>query len=308
MTHHEAAFALECRDLGKTYRGGIVGLSDFSCDLNPGEFLLVAGPNGAGKTTLMRILSGEISPTQGSAKIMGRDVELDEYEVKAQNGVMPQEASVYDYLSAEEYLYHLARISGLPRPLAKERSRKTLDTLGLSKDCDRRMENLSSGQKRRVLLAQALVSEPPILLLDEPTAGLDPEGRQATWGLLKRLTRESGTSIVMTTHYLDEASELTNKILILNKGKKVFEGGVQELQQTLGFRHKVVVRASVAELPSLLQYRYTETEGRLTFWLTDNLELKEVLDRLMSERGVEFTIERPSLDESYLSMMGYERK
>jgi len=300
-------YAFECNHLRKVYDDGTVGLNDFTYSLEVGKFLLVAGPNGAGKTTLLRILSGEISPTSGTAKVFGHDLTTHEYEAKALIGVAPQEAGFYGYLTVAEYLYYLGRIAGLEPGTARRETHGVMRALGLSGFQTTKIENLSGGLKRRVLVAQALVGGPKLLLLDEPTAGLDPEGRRITWAVLGDLLRERKSSLVLTTHYLDEAREMADEIVVLNRGDKVFQGSVASLLTSLGYEYKVVLSGDERQLGPLERFRHTTERGKTFFWVRDHHELAEVLALVGSGGYRDVAVERPTLDESYLTVMGYVR-
>ena len=209
--------AISFQNLSKQY-GSLMALRGVSLEIEEGEFFGLLGPNGAGKTTLISILAGLCRPTQGVAKVMGFDVQKDFRQARKLLGIVPQELVFDPFFTVRETLEFQSGYFGVRHN--DDWIDEVLANLGLADKADKNMRSLSGGMKRRVLVAQALVHRPPVIVLDEPTAGVDVELRQSLWQFITRLNRE-GHTIVLTTHYLEEAQELCNRIAMLKKGQIV---------------------------------------------------------------------------------------
>jgi ABC-type multidrug transport system ATPase subunit len=231
---------IRCEDLWKIYSSGTVALRGVSFTLVDESLVILAGPNGSGKTTLVRIIDGEISPSRGLVSING--LSLDAARARGFFGVMPQEAVLHEYLSVREYLYYLALIQGLSRHEARREVSEVIEDFMLQEYASTRIEHLSGGLKRRVLLAQAFLGSPKILLLDEPTVGLDPEMRVKLWDVVVKYARERGSTIILVTHYIDEVKDIASRVLLLYKGQLVFNGNPRELLSKIGYKYRVQVR------------------------------------------------------------------
>ena len=209
--------AISFKHLTKHY-GSLVALNDVSLEIEEGEFFGLLGPNGAGKTTLISILAGLCRPTAGSVEVMGHDVQADFREARRLLGIVPQELVFDPFFTVRETLQFQSGYFGIKNN--GEWIDEILHHLGLADKANKNMRALSGGMKRRVLVAQALVHRPPVIVLDEPTAGVDVELRQSLWKFISRLNQE-GHTIVLTTHYLEEAQELCGRIAMLKKGQIV---------------------------------------------------------------------------------------
>ena len=209
--------AISFKHLTKNY-GSLVALNDVSLDIEEGEFFGLLGPNGAGKTTLISILAGLCRPTKGSVDVMGHDVQSDFRSARRLLGIVPQELVFDPFFTVRETLQFQSGYFGIKNN--GEWIDEILHHLGLADKANKNMRALSGGMKRRVLVAQALVHRPPVIVLDEPTAGVDVELRQSLWKFISRLNKE-GHTIVLTTHYLEEAQELCGRIAMLKKGQIV---------------------------------------------------------------------------------------
>jgi ABC-2 type transport system ATP-binding protein len=217
--------------LSKTYASGLVALKSVDLEIEKGEIFALLGPNGAGKTTLINIVCGIVTATRGSVIVNGFDISVDYRAARAQIGLVPQELNVYSY---ERVFDNVAFSRGLfgcapNRPFLDQ----LLRDLSLWDKRDQRIMTLSGGMKRRVLIAKALSHEPPILFLDEPTAGVDVELRRDMWALVRRL-RDRGTTIILTTHYINEAEEMADRIGVINKGELVLVDEKASLMRKLG--------------------------------------------------------------------------
>src|ERR1700710_1345924 len=214
--------AISFQQVEKTYASGVRALDGVSFDVQPGEFFGLLGPNGAGKTTLISILAGLASATRGKVNVLGHDVVSDYAAARRSLGVVPQELVFDPFFSVRESLRIQGGYFGV-RTDAKANDRwidELLHNLGLADKADANMRQLSGGMKRRVLVAQALVHRPPVIVLDEPTAGVDVELRQTLWQFVARLNKE-GHTVLLTTHYLEEAEALCHRIAMLKQGRVV---------------------------------------------------------------------------------------
>ena len=217
----------ECRHLVKHYGDNTV-VSDLGFAIHPGECLGVIGPNGAGKTTTIRMCLGLTAPDAGSITAFGLDMPRDALAIKAQLGVVSQMDTLDPDFSCEENLLVYGRYFGLPAHQVRARIPQLLDFAALAHKADARPGELSGGMKRRLSLARALVNDPKLLMLDEPTTGLDPQARHLMWERLQMLLQQ-GKSILLTTHFMDEAERLCSRLLVLDHGRKIAEGRPREL-------------------------------------------------------------------------------
>lgn len=209
--------SIEFKHLSKNY-GSLLALDDINLAIEEGEFFGLLGPNGAGKTTLISILAGLCRPTTGSATVMGHDVQADFRQARRLLGIVPQELVFDPFFNVRETLEFQSGYFGIKNN--GDWIDEVMHHLGLTDKAQKNMRSLSGGMKRRVLVAQALVHRPPVIVLDEPTAGVDVELRQSLWKFISRLNQE-GHTIVLTTHYLEEAEQLCHRIAMLKKGQIV---------------------------------------------------------------------------------------
>ncbi|MDF5399193.1 ABC transporter ATP-binding protein, partial [Vibrio parahaemolyticus] len=201
-------YALEIEQLRKTYAGGFEALKGISLQVKKGDFYALLGPNGAGKSTTIGIISSLVNKTSGTTKVFGYDIDTDLELAKQNLGLVPQEFNFNQFETVEQIVMQQAGYYGVSKVLAKERAEKYLKKLDLWEKRQERARNLSGGMKRRLMIARALMHEPQLLILDEPTAGVDIELRRSMWGFLKEINQEQGITIILTTHYLEEAEML----------------------------------------------------------------------------------------------------
>jgi ABC-2 type transport system ATP-binding protein len=225
--------ALEIHDLVKRYDTGTEALRGVSLDIEDGEFFGLLGPNGAGKSTLIHCATGLAQTTSGSIRVFGHDAIENYTEARLAIGLAPQELNIDWFLTAEETLDYHGGYFGMPKKERKERARELLDTFSLSEKKDDRTRTLSGGMKRRLVLARALMHRPRLLILDEPTAGVDVELRLELWHYVQRINEE-GTTILLTTHYLEEAEQLCDKIAFISDGRIMAQGTSRELASEYG--------------------------------------------------------------------------
>jgi ABC-2 type transport system ATP-binding protein len=224
--------ALSIQNLEKVYPNQFQALKDVSFDVEKGDFFALLGPNGAGKTTLIGILTSLIHKTRGKVFILDKDIDSDFALAKTHVGLMPQEFNFSVFETPLNILINHAGYYGIPKKIARERAEKYLKTLGIWEKRNVPSRILSGGMKRRLMLARAFVHQPKLLILDEPTAGVDVETRQAMWDFLKDLN-EQGITIILTTHYLEEAENLCRQIVIIDKGKVLENTSIQSLLSQL---------------------------------------------------------------------------
>jgi ABC-2 type transport system ATP-binding protein len=225
--------ALSIDELVKRYPTGVEALRGVSLDIQAGEFFGLLGPNGAGKSTLIHCSTGLASPTSGAISIFGHDAIGDYEQARLAVGLAPQELNLDWFLTVEETLDYHGGYFGMPRRERRERSRELLEAFSLTDKRDERNRTLSGGMKRRLVLARALMHRPRLLILDEPTAGVDVELRLELWQYVQRINGE-GTTILLTTHYLEEAEELCDRIAFINEGQIVAKGSSDELAGEYG--------------------------------------------------------------------------
>ena len=297
--------AISLRGVSKRY-GNLQALNEVSFDIRQGEFFGLLGPNGAGKSTLISAIAGLIKVNGGAISILGSDVEKDYRQARMNLGVVPQEIVMDPFFTVRETLEFQSGYFGL-RNNAKWIN-ELLEQLGLSDKADSNMRKLSGGMKRRVLIAQALVHKPKVLVLDEPTAGVDVELRQSMWRFVRRL-HEEGHTIVLTTHYLEEAEELCDRIAIINKGKLLALETKQDLVAR-GLGSKLLVRASqpIETIPAEYQDRVSRLEGNeveLTIH-RDSDSIMQILDRLRAASiSIEYvSVLSDSLEDVFIRMTG----
>jgi ABC-2 type transport system ATP-binding protein len=205
-----------------------LALENLSLEVGKGELFGLLGPNGAGKTTTISIICGLIKPTSGTAKILGYNIHRDSQKVREQIGVCTQETAIYPYLTGKENLELFGRLYDLNKKAIKERSTLLLSKMGLTEDSKRVTAKYSGGMKRRLSLALALIHDPQIAFLDEPTVAMDPQSRHAVWDFIKE-QKNKGKTIILTTHYMEEAEELCDRVGIIDYGKLIALGTPKEL-------------------------------------------------------------------------------
>lgn len=246
--------ALTVRNLVKTYKNGVQALKGIDLDVERGDFFAMLGPNGAGKTTLIGIITSLVTKSSGKLSVFGHDIDHSLEAAKACIGVVPQEINLNQFETPETIVVNQAGFYGIPRALARERAEKYLTQLSLWDKRGKTVRSLSGGMKRRLMIARALMHEPQLLILDEPTAGVDIEIRRSMWDFLRELN-ERGTTIILTTHYLEEAEALCRHIAIIDGGRIVTRDRMDKLLRQLQTETFVLnARAALTAAPSLPGY------------------------------------------------------
>jgi ABC-2 type transport system ATP-binding protein len=230
--------AIQCRDLRKTYEGKVEAVRGLSLEIQPGECFGLLGPNGAGKTTTIEILEGLLEPTSGEVMILGHTWQKNSREVREWLGISLQETRLSEKLTVRETIELFASFYRQPRP-----ADEVIDDLQLGEKADAFVGKLSGGQRQRLAVATALVGNPRILFMDEPTTGLDPQSRRQLWDIIRNFQRGGGT-VLLTTHYMDEAERLCDRLAIVDHGKIIAEGTPSDLIDRLGGHHVVEFEAS----------------------------------------------------------------
>jgi ABC-2 type transport system ATP-binding protein len=283
--------AIDVKGVSKTYPGGTVALTDVSFSIERGTVFCLLGRNGAGKTTLLRILATQLRPTSGSAAVLGFDVVKETEAIRNKIAVVPQEARPLMMLSAWDHIYYWCKIRGLNTEQAKVRAKEILEELELWPHKDKLTADLSGGLRQRVIIGIALIPNADLIFLDEPSIGLDPLGRRVVWNIIRKMTQK-GVTVVLTTHYMDEAENLANKLLIIEKGQKVFFGTVDEAKKATG-----------AEMKMILQKPGTTTLDREVLTPHSEQEIIEAVQRGIRE-GKLVTFKPPTLEEAFIHFAG----
>jgi ABC-2 type transport system ATP-binding protein len=279
--------ALSIRNLTKTYGNGVAALKGIDLDVERGDFFALLGPNGAGKTTTIGIVTSLVNKSGGSVAVFGHDIDHDIASAKSCIGIVPQEINFNQFEAVETILVNQAGFYGIPRPLARERTEKYLKQLQL---WDRRRataRTLSGGMKRRLMIARALVHEPRLLILDEPTAGVDIEIRRTMWEFLRE-TNSRGVTIILTTHYLEEAENLCRNVAIIDRGRIIENDRISNVLRKLQTEVFVLnLREPAAAAPKLPGYAVKLVDERtLEVEVSKDRSLNDIFVRL-SAQGVD---------------------
>jgi lipooligosaccharide transport system ATP-binding protein len=236
---------IRAHDLTKRF-GDFVAVDGIDFELRRGEAFGFLGPNGAGKSSTMRMIGCVSPPSGGELSVLGMDPVTDGSAIRARLGVVPQEDTLDVELTVRENLLVYGRYFGLPRPVIAERTASLLDFVQLAERADDKVDPLSGGMKRRLTIARSLINDPEILLLDEPTTGLDPQARHVVWDRLFRL-KQQGVTLILTTHYMDEAEQLCDRLVIMDAGRIVAEGSPRDLIDRYSTREVLELRFGVAD-------------------------------------------------------------
>ncbi len=257
----DATLALEILGLRKSYRNGVDALRGIDLSVEAGDFFALLGPNGAGKSTTIGIISSLVRKSAGQVRVFGIDIDVDFPRAKSYLGLVPQEINFSQFETVQDIVLNTAGYYGIPRPLARTRAEKHLSQLGLWERRDEISRNLSGGMKRRLMIARALMHEPRLLILDEPTAGVDIEVRRSMWEYLSRINRE-GTTIILTTHYLEEAEQLCRSIAIIDDGVIVENSTMRNLLAKLNAETFVLdCTTELVEAPRLARFPTTRIDA-----------------------------------------------
>ena len=248
-------FALEVDNLKKTYGNGVEALRGISLKVEEGDFFALLGPNGAGKSTLIGVVSSLVNTTSGETRVFGTSVQKERSKAMSHIGLVPQELNFNQFEKPLEIVVNQAGYYGIPRAVALERAEKYLKQLHLWEKAEDMSRNLSGGMKRRLMIARAMVNEPRLLILDEPTAGVDIEIRRSMWEFIRGIN-DSGTTVILTTHYLEEAENLCRNIAIIDHGEIIKNTDMKSLLATLDVETFVLdLRESIGHCPAVMAWR-----------------------------------------------------
>jgi len=286
----------------------LVAVNSIDLNIGQGELFSLLGPNGAGKTTTINMLCCLLKPTSGTAQIMGHDIIKEPFKVKENIGVSPQETAISERLNSWENLTLIGKTHGMSSDEVKRRSGELLKLMGLMERGKDRVGKFSGGMKRRLSIAMAMVHDPPLLFLDEPTLGLDPQARRATWGHIAQL--KGRKTILLTTHYMEEADFLSDRVAIIDEGRIVTVGTPSQLKANLITTPTIIVSADniTPEIMQGLKARYSEVEevdGKLRI-SGENLDFRELTDYLHSNGATirSASLEEPSLEDVFIHFTG----
>ncbi|MFL5828436.1 MAG: ATP-binding cassette domain-containing protein [Solirubrobacteraceae bacterium] len=310
----ENGVAVKAEGIVKTF-GTVVALDGLDLEVEQGTVFGLLGPNGAGKTTLVRVLATLLEPTAGRASVLGYDVVTESLAVRRRIALAGQFAAVDAELTGRENVQMIARLYRLPTTEARRRTTELLERFDLTDAADRRVSTYSGGMRRRLDLAAGLIARPPVVLLDEPTTGLDPRSRQELWSAVDELRRQ-GTTVLLTTQYLDEADRLAQRIALVDQGKIVAQGSPSELKTAIG-GNVLSVRidetsrlteavAAISDLSTGDPPRADSASGEIRLAVADSSASAEAVRRLDARQLpiAAIQLEQPSLDDVFLALTG----
>lgn len=296
--------------------GEVTALDGLDLTVPKGTILGLLGPNGAGKTTAVRILTTLLDPDAGTAVVAGLDVVAEPDKVRERIGLSGQTAAVDEHLTGYENLDMVGRLYHLGREKSRARARELLERFDLTEAGDRPAKTYSGGMRRRLDLAAALVAEPDVLFLDEPTTGLDPRSRVQMWGAIQELVR-GGATVLLTTQYMEEADRLADDIVVIDRGRMIAHGTSDELKTQLGGERVELVLATSADVPaarsileglSVGEVQVDEQTRRLTAAVTGGADVLRHVLQLLRDRNVtvvDVGLRRPTLDDVFLTLTGH---
>jgi ABC-2 type transport system ATP-binding protein len=304
--------AIKAEGLTKVFNGSLAAVDHINFNVKHGEIFGFLGPNGAGKTTTINMLITVLKPTEGHASILGHDIAKEHDKVRYVIGVVPQEYTADEDLTGVENILLCADLYGIPREVSKKRAADLLELVELTKFKDKKVDTFSGGMRRRLELACGLINRPKVLFLDEPTLGLDVQTRAATWNYIKKLKKEFGMTLFMTTHYLEEADSLCDRIAIIDHGKIVVVGTPEELKESLGgdiITLSINKDFDITELiRKIVHVKEVKKENGMYMIKSENGEVTAplIIEALRKEGHVvtKLSLTQPTLNEVYLQYTG----
>lgn len=298
-----AGVVVEAVALTKVYSNGVQALRGVDLTLRTGEVFTLLGLNGAGKTTLLRILGTQLRPSSGAVRVMGMESTRAVHHLRERIAVVPQDATPDPVFTPWDYAYGFARLRGFNRSRAKELAHQALAQVGLLPLKDQQSARLSGGQQKRVILSAALASTADLLLLDEPSVGLDPFARRELWRTLQDI-RGEGKTILLTTHFMDEAEALSDRVGVLHDGRLIVVGSPIQVKSALPYRYRVVLHGAVPPLPPSIPL--VVMRDRSTVLTNSHEEASRVLT-LVEQHGGQGEIEPATLEEAFLRLVEERR-
>jgi ABC-2 type transport system ATP-binding protein len=314
--NHSNEFAVEARGLTKHY-GDVVALDGLDLSVPTGTVLGLLGPNGAGKTTAVSILTTLTSPSSGTARVAGVDVLSEPQRVRSLIGLSGQYAAVDEHLTATENLEMIGCLYGMRRRVARKKANELIERFRLTEAANRPLKTFSGGMRRRIDLAGALLADPPVLFLDEPTTGLDPRSRGELWDIIRERVTE-GTTVVLTTQYLEEADQLANEIVVIDHGRAIARGTSQELKRRIGGEHLDVHLALLSDLSrvedilrpfAIGAIRTDDQDALVSIPVAKGVEALGAVMIELSAQNVEILdigLRRPTLDDVFMELTGHK--
>ena len=309
-------FAVEASGLTKHY-GEVVALDGLDLAVPKGTVLGLLGPNGAGKTTAVSILTTLTAPDAGTARVAGVNVLSEPQRVRSLIGLSGQYAAVDEHLTALENLEMIGCLYGMRRPAARKKAHELIERFRLSEAANRPLKTFSGGMRRRIDLAGALLADPPVLFLDEPTTGLDPRSRGELWDIIRERVTE-GTTVVLTTQYLEEADQLANEIVVIDHGRAIARGTSQELKRRIGGEHLDVHLALLSDLSrvedilrpfAIGAIRTDDQDALISIPVAKGVEALGAVMIELSAQNVEILdigLRRPTLDDVFMELTGHK--
>ena len=310
---------IEVNRLSKTYPGGVEAVKGITFEVEEGEIFGLLGPNGAGKSTTMMMLTTLIKPTSGSAKVCGYDIVSQPNPVRFSIGYVSQDLAVDDTLTGRENLFLQGRFYHLSKEIIEKRIKELLELVHLTERADEKVENYSGGMRKRLDIAMGLIHRPRVLFLDEPTLGLDVQTRQDIWEYITRIRKESNMTIFLTTHYMEEADNICDRIAIIDHGEIKAIDTPRKLKENLGgdlitlsLKQDGIERTTLfLENVKLLEYvnDIKKNDGRYTIIAKRGEKLIPLIFNIAQENGIEIssiTLKQPTLDDVYIAYTGKE--
>ena len=311
--------AISVRNLVKKYKNGVQALDGLTLTVNEGEIFSLLGPNGAGKSTLINVLTTFLRPTSGSVILLGKDAVHEAAAIRTQISCVAQRTSIDSHLSLTENMMFQSRLYRVPKPEAQKRMKSLISCFGLERYLKYPVSSYSGGVKRRLDIALNMMSKPQVLFLDEPTVGMDIQSRMAMWDMLKKIRNDFGTTIFLTTHYLEEADQLSDTICIMKNGKEVIQGSPNALREYLrqdmlkiNFPSKEEAKNCFEPLKSVIELKESDLRhDKIITGLKNGHADLEKANRWLLEHDIPFLgieIMQPTLEDVFIRLTGEDAK
>ena len=303
---------IEIKNITKRFNDKLV-LDNISYEINKGEIFGFIGPNGAGKSTLINIMTSLLVPDSGSVKICGYDIVKESLKAKANIGYVPQDIALLEELSAYDNLEFFGALYGLKGKLLKERIKEALEVTGLEDKRKQKVKKFSGGMKRRLNIATAIMHHPKVLIMDEPTVGVDPQSRNHIFTFTKKICKEWGTTVIYTSHYMEEVEELCERVFIIDLGKEIAYGNKEDIKSSVFPNNKVIIDASNMSGEALIKLENVEgilkiddNKNLITLTINSNFKLGNALNILEKENVIikKISYEEAKLEDVFLTLTG----